>query len=177
MLERNNLTLVGSNIEMARPWKVSVVVLGVGLSIAACAVAIAVMIARSAPLPPAGGLIILNDANLIPFNFSHAVVFSDGSTGELRQTDIQRIGRQDWAFLVDLVHPRKKMLHGTLHLSGLSFDTLDSCLGETRHERSALVTDALVPWLKEHGLKPDFTLELMVESPDGKFCRVSVFPA
>jgi len=166
---------------MRRPWSVGVVVLGVGFATAACAVAIVVMFVRSAPPPPpplprrAEQMVIFDDRSLMPPDFSHAVSFPDGSHGQLRQSDIQPSERQGSAFFVDVVHPQGTTLHGILHLSESAVGTLETCPGETRQERSAAVTDAVVAWVREYDLKPDFELEVMVESGDRKPCRVSLF--
>ena len=112
----------------------------------------------------------------VGFNFSCTVEFSDGSSGEVQQTDTQRGERQDIAFFVS-VRPRpKNSFTGVLHLSGSSLSNLDGCPGETRTEKSACVTNALIAWVKEHGLEPHFTLEVMVDYVDGQPCRVSLSP-
>ena len=108
----------------------------------------------------------------LAFNFSCDVEFPDGSSGEVRQTDTLRDDRHGIAFLV-LVRPHaQKAFTGALHLSGSSLSHLDECPGDTRAEKSARVTDALRAWVKEHGLSPDFTLDVRVG--DGRPCRVSL---
>jgi hypothetical protein len=108
------------------------------------------------------------------FNFSCAVEFPDGSSGEVRQTDTLRDDRQGIAFVVLVRAQAKKSFTGVLHLSGSSLDHLDDCPGDTRAEKSARVTDALRAWVREHGLSPDFTLDVRVG--DGRPCRVSLSP-
>jgi hypothetical protein len=107
------------------------------------------------------------------FNFSCTVEFSDGSLGEVQQTDTQRGERQNIAFFVSVRPQAKNSFTGMLHLSGSSLRNLDGCPGETRTEKSAYVTNALVAWVKEHGLEPYFSLEVTV---DGQSCRVSLSP-
>lgn len=65
---------------------------------------------------------------------------------------------------------------GVLHLSGSSLSNLAGCPGETRTMKSACVTNALVAWVKEHGLQADFALEVTVDYVDGQSCRVSLSP-
>ncbi len=99
---------------------------------------------------------------MLAFNFSCSVDFPDGSSGEVRQTDTLRDDRQGIAFFV-LVRPQaQKAFTGALHLSGSSLSHLDDCPGDTRAEKSARVTDALRAWVKEHGLSPNFTLDVSI---------------
>ena len=108
----------------------------------------------------------------LAFNFSCDVEFPDGSSGQIRQTDTLRDDRHGIAFLV-LIRPHaQQAFTGALHLSGSSLSHLDECPGDTRAEKSARVTDALRAWVKEHGLSPDFTLDVRVG--DGRTCRVSL---
>ena len=123
---------------------------------------------------------ILNRPEHHRFNFSCAVQFPFGSSGDVRQTDIQHGERHggehlDASFFVDVVRPHAKdsFFSGVLHLSGSSLSNLT---GETRTEKSVWVRNALVAWVKEHGLQPDFALEVMVDYVDGKSCRVSLAP-
>jgi hypothetical protein len=164
---------------MGRPGRVAVVVLGVGFTITACAVAVAMMIDRWAAPPPVNQEIIIYD-DFTRFDFSSAISFPDGSNGELRQTNTRNSDGRDLPFFMevsmDLVHPQNTLLRGTLHFSAPSWRALYFCPGETHKKQSAAVTDALVAWVQAHGLKPDFTLDVMVESPDRKSCRVSLFP-
>jgi hypothetical protein len=108
------------------------------------------------------------------YNFSCALDFSDGSAGEMQQTDIQRGNRQSMTFVVSVRPHAQKAFTGALHLSGSSLSHLDACPGDTRAEQSARVTDALRAWVKEHGLSPDFTLDVSVGDGSGHPCGVSI---
>jgi hypothetical protein len=110
------------------------------------------------------------------FNFSCTVEFSDGSSGEVRQRDTVRGKRQDMTFFLSVRAHSQKAFIGALHLSGSSLTRLDDCPGDTRAEKSARVTDALRAWVKEHGLSPDFTLDVRVGEGNGHPCGVSVSP-
>ena len=112
----------------------------------------------------------------LSFNFS-CLVRLDGSPAELHQTDVQRGTRQDMTFFVFVRPQGQKPFSGTLHLSGSSLSHLDDCPGHTRAEKSARVTDALRDWVKEHGLSPDFTLDVRVGEGNGHPCgAVSISP-
>jgi hypothetical protein len=89
-------------------------------------------------------------------NFSCSVVLPDGSSAEVRQTNIQLGKRQDMTFFVAVHSPSRTTFTGALRLSGSSLSHLDECSGDTREEKSARVTDALRAWVQEHGLLPDF---------------------
>jgi hypothetical protein len=106
------------------------------------------------------------------FNLSCAVVLPDGSAADVQQTDVQRGARQDMTFFVFVRPQGQNPFSGALHLSGSSLTHLGDCPGDTRAEKSARVTDALRAWVKEHGLSPDFTLDVSVG--DGPPCRVSL---
>src|SRR5579864_8181203 len=110
------------------------------------------------------------------FNFSCTVEFPDGSPGELQQTDVQRGTRQDMTFFVFVRLQGRKSFSGARHLSGSSLNHLDDCPGDTRAEKAARVTDALRALMKEHGLSPDFTLELRIGEGDGHPHGVSISP-
>ena len=110
------------------------------------------------------------------FNFS-CLVRLDGSPAEVQQTDVQRGTRQDVTFFVFVRPQGQKPFSGALHLSGSSLSHLDDCPGDTRAEKSARVTDALRDWVKEHGLSPDFTLDVRVGEGNGHPCGgVSISP-
>jgi hypothetical protein len=111
---------------------------------------------------------------LLAFNFSCTVEFPDGTPAEVQQTDVQRGTRQDITFFVFVRPQGRKSFSAALHLSGSSLSHLDNCPGDTRAEKSARVTDALRAWVKEHGLSPDFTLDVRVG--DRRPCRVSLSP-
>ena len=114
---------------------------------------------------------------LLAFNFSCTVEFPDGSSGEVRQTDTLRDDRQGIAFFVLVRAQAQKAFIGALHLSGSSLSHLDDCPGDTRAEKSARVTDALRAWVTEHGLSPDFTLDVRVGEGNGHPCGgVSISP-
>src|SRR6266446_1339318 len=98
----------------------------------------------------------------LAFNFSCAVEFPDGSSGEVRQTDTLRDDPHGIAFCLSVRPHAQKAFTGALRLSGSSLSHLDDCPGDTRAEKSARVTDALRAWVKEHGLSPDFTLDVRV---------------
>ena len=107
-------------------------------------------------------------------NFSCTVVLPDGSSADVRQTDIQLGKRQDMTFFV-AVHSRSQMtFNGALHLSGSSLSHLDECPGDTRAEQSMRVTDAFRAWVKEYGLSPGFTLDVRVGEGDGHPHGVSI---
>ena len=110
------------------------------------------------------------------FNFSCTLDFHDGSSGELQQTDIQRGKRQDLTFYVSVCPHAQQAFTGALHLSGSSLTNLDACPGDTGAEKSARVTDAVRAWVKEHGLSPDFTLDVSVGDEDGHSHGVSISP-
>jgi hypothetical protein len=110
------------------------------------------------------------------FNFSCTVEFPDGSPAEVQQTDVQRGARQDMTFVVFVRPQGRKPFSGALHLSGSSLNHLDDCPGETRAEKSAFVTNALVAWVKEHGLQLFLSLEVTVDYVEGRPCRVSLSP-
>ena len=110
------------------------------------------------------------------FNFSCTVEFPDGSRAEVQQTDVQRGTRQDMTFFVFVRPQGWEPFSGALHLSGLSLSHLDDCPGDTRAEKSARVTDALRAWVKEHGLSPDFTLDLRIGEGNGHPQGVSISP-
>jgi hypothetical protein len=110
------------------------------------------------------------------FNFSCTVEFPDGLPAEVQQTDVQRGARQDMTLVV-LVRPQgQKPFSGAWHLSGSSLSNLDNCPGDTRAEKSARVTDALRAWVKEHGLAPDFTLDVRIGEGNGHPHGVSLSP-
>jgi hypothetical protein len=110
------------------------------------------------------------------FNFSCTVQFPDGSSGEVRQIGTKRGARQDIACFVAVRPQAKNSFTGMLHLAGSSLTNLGGCRGDTRQETSACVTNALVAWVKEHGLQPAFTLEVTVDYADGQSCTVSLSP-
>jgi hypothetical protein len=108
------------------------------------------------------------------FDFSCRVVLPDGSSADVQQTDIQRGTRQDMTFFVAVRLQSQKTFTGALHLSGSSLNHLDDCPGDTRSEKSARLTDALRAWVREHGLSPDFTLDVRVGGGNGHPHGVSI---
>jgi hypothetical protein len=110
------------------------------------------------------------------FNFSCTVVLPDGSSADVQQSDIRRGTRQDMTFFVAVRSKSQKAFTGALHLSGSSLSHLDDCPGDSRAEKSMRVTDALRAWIQEHGLSPDFTLEVTVGHVNGHPCGVSISP-
>jgi hypothetical protein len=110
-----------------------------------------------------------------PFDFSCAVVFPDGTPADVQQTDIQRGTGPDVIYFV-VVRPGvgHTVLTGELHLSRASLNNLQDCPGDTRAEKSQWVSDALRTWVKEHGLAPDFTLDLNVGVGRDHPCDVSI---
>jgi hypothetical protein len=107
------------------------------------------------------------------FNFS-CLVRLDGSPAEVQQTDVQRGTRQDMTFFVFVRPQGRKPFSGVLHLSGSSLSHLDDCPGDTRCEKSARVTDPLRAWVKEHGLSPNFTLDVRIVAGNGHPRGVSI---
>jgi hypothetical protein len=109
------------------------------------------------------------------WNFTYRVVLPDGTPAEVQQTDIQRGVRQDMTFFV-AVRPRgrQQSFTGALHLSATSLTNLNACPGTTRREKATVVTTALFAWVRQHGLDPDFTLEVSVSEGHGDPCHVSV---
>jgi hypothetical protein len=65
------------------------------------------------------------------FNFSCTLVLPNGSSAEVRQTDIQRGARQDMTFFVQVRPHAQKPFTGALHLSGISLTNLEACPGDT----------------------------------------------
>jgi hypothetical protein len=114
--------------------------------------------------------------SLPSFNFSCTVQFPDGSSGEVGQTDTLRDDRQGIWFFMSVRPQAENWFTVVLHLSGSSLSNLDGCPGETRAEKSAFVTNALVAWVKEHSLQPLLSLELTVDYVEGRPCRVSLSP-
>jgi hypothetical protein len=110
-------------------------------------------------------------------NFSCTVVLPDGSSADVRQTDIQLGKRQDMTFFVAVRSPSQTTFTGAFRLSGSSLSHLDDCSGDTREEKSARVTDALRAWVREHGLSPDFTLDVRVGDENRHPHGVSISPA
>lgn len=110
------------------------------------------------------------------FEFSCTVTLPDGSSADVRQTDTVRDDRQGIAFFVSVRPQAKDSFGGALHLSGSSLSNLDECPGDTRVEKSMRVTDALRAWVKEHGLSPDFTVEVAVGHVKGHPRGVSISP-
>ena len=107
-------------------------------------------------------------------DFSCTFVLPDGSSAEMQQTDLQRGKRQDMTCRVSVRPHEQQAFTGALHLSGASLSHLDACPGDTRTEKSARVTDALRAWVKEHGLSPDFTLDVSVGERTGHPRGVSI---
>ncbi len=112
---------------------------------------------------------------LDPFDFSCAVVLPNGTAADVQQTDIQRGTRQDLIFFVAVrPHAEGSVSVGALHFSSGSLSNLETCPGDTRAEKSRWVADALRTWVKEHGLPPDFALDLVVDAGIDHPCRVSI---
>ena len=112
------------------------------------------------------------------FEFSCVLTLSDGTVAEVDQTDVRREERQGMTFFVT-VRARaaaRQPFTGALYLSGSSLTNLDLCPGDMRAEKSARVTDALRAWVKEHGLSPDFTLDVRVGEGNGHPRGVSISP-
>ena len=109
------------------------------------------------------------------FDFSCVVTLPDASVAEVEQTDVQRGPRQDMTFFMTVrPHAQQKKFTGELHLSGPSLTNLDACPGDSRAEKSQRVADALRAWVNEHGLSPDFALDVTLGGGTGHPCRVSV---
>jgi hypothetical protein len=112
-----------------------------------------------------------------PFDFSCAVVLPNGTAADIQQTDIQRGKLRDITFFVAVrPHAGRIVYTGALHLSSASLSNLDACPGDTRAEKSQWVAEALRAWVKEHGLDPDFTLDLAVAVGNDQPCAVSILP-
>ncbi len=109
------------------------------------------------------------------FDFSCVVTLPDGTVAEIEQTGIQQDERQGMAFFVD-VHPhtQPRRFAGVLHLSAPSLTNLKGCAGVTRSEQSQLVVDALRAWVRQHGLAPDFFMEVAVGAVNGDPCHVMI---
>jgi hypothetical protein len=110
------------------------------------------------------------------FDFSCTVVLPDGSSADVQQTDVHPSTRQDMTVFVTVRSELQKTFDGTLHLSASSLGHLDVCPGDNHAEKSARVTDALRAWVKEHGLSPDFRLDVRVGEEVGHPYGVSISP-
>ena len=108
------------------------------------------------------------------FDFNCAVVLPEGEAALLEQVGIGRGERQDMTFYMQVRRTSKKPFDGTLHLSGTSLTNLDACPGDTRREKSAVVTLALLTWVRDNGLTPGFELEITVGDGNGDPCHVSI---
>src|SRR5512140_299892 len=97
-----------------------------------------------------------------PFDFSCTVSLPDGSQVVVQQTDVERAAVEETTFYVAVRVGADEPFTGALHLSRSSLGALDASPGATRAERSALVTDALADWVRDHGLTPEFTLDVVV---------------
>jgi hypothetical protein len=111
------------------------------------------------------------------FNFSCTVTLPDASPADVQQRDVLRGARQDMTFFVAVRLDAQKTFPGALHLSGSSLSHLDDCPGDTRADKSMRVADALRAWVKEHGLSPEFKLEVTVGHVTGHPCGVSIAPS
>ena len=108
------------------------------------------------------------------FNFNCAVVLPNGEAAVIEQVGIGRGMRQDMTFYMQVRRTSKKTFDGTLHLFGTSLTNLDACPGDTRREKSAVVTLALLAWVRENGLTPGFQLEVTVGEGNGDPCHVAI---
>jgi hypothetical protein len=112
------------------------------------------------------------------FDFSCLITLPDGTVVEVQQTDVRRDERQGMTFVVTVTPQAaaSKPFTGALHLSGASLTNLDACPGDTHAEKSARVSDALRAWVREHGVSPEFALDVRVGDESGYSHGVSISP-
>jgi hypothetical protein len=70
--------------------------------------------------------------------------------------------------------PRKQPFVGALHLSATSLTNVNACPGDTRRAKSAHVTTALIEWVLQHGIEPDFLLDVTGGETNGDPCHVLI---
>jgi hypothetical protein len=115
------------------------------------------------------------------FDFSCMVALRDGTLAEVEQTSRHLDKRHGMTFFMTVRphgHAREERppFAGALHLSGSSLSALSACPGNTRAELSTAVTDALRAWVREHGLSPDFVLDVGVGDGHGRRYGVAISP-